>query len=216
MQGDESTAQVTENVKLSTPETITVNDGAANATKDFITTINFDQDDVNKEFWFLIEENPPVDEENAPVDIGENNISGNILYDATRQHWIKVTVEIDANDKLIVKKNDTEVTNDPDASFTNTVLTNVTVTKAWSSSAGTQAPDNVSIVLGLFKGDDQNTPVSSITLNGTVDPETSGEEPETTAYPSGNSETAYEDAAWHATWTNLPVAEADGTRSLTW
>lgn len=56
--------------------------------------------------------------------------------------------------------------------------------------------------------------MSTITLNGIPEAATASEGVE--AYPNGNSADNYEDSAWHATWTNLPVYEAEDGSAITY
>ena len=115
----------------------------------------------------------------------------------------------DTNPVIVAQGTGYGTSSDP-LTITNPIdTTTVTVTKAWLKSDGSTnayPPAGTEITLGLYKGDTQETLVSSIKLNGTPDPEG-----DSVAYPTGNSADNYEDSAWHATWTNLPVYEANGT-----
>lgn len=88
--------------------------------------------------------------------------------------------------------------------------TSFTANKAWVNDDNNTPLEGASVTLTLYKGETEETAataVSTIVLNGTAD--YSG-----TDHVEGEPENpnAYENAAWHAIWKNLPMYDTDGKR----
>ena len=148
------------------------------------------------------------------AEIDGSNTNTNIVYDPT-VYTVTVTVTYDSSTGALTATpsysttvNGTATTHN-EITFTNEELTTVTVTKEWKKKDGTtQAPPTGTVItLNLYKLTNLENAIAnkSITLNGTADPEGTGEE---AVYPTGNTATNYESDEWVATWTNLPKYES--------
>ena len=133
-------------------------------------------------------------------EVDENSSHPLINYDPA-EYTVTVRVEYDSttgnmtHDAPVYSKNVGGTPSSPSSIiFENEELTEVGITKEWSSSAGKNAPENIEIQLTLYKGEEATDQVSVITLNGTPD--------DNPVNPD-----AYEDIAWHALWKNLPKYE---------
>ena len=141
---ENSSTQATENVKLSTPITVsTSTEGdSAEQTVSFDEVTGFDLDDVGTEFWFMIEEVPGDD---VSVD-----------YDGSK-FWVKVTFA-DAGDGTLTptKIPDAAI----DASFENEQLTSFEGEKIWLNGDGEDmAPEDGTVIklkLVRYKEDEKD------------------------------------------------------------
>ena len=192
-----TTTQAT--TKLSSPVTVsTPDEDVSEKIMTFNTEITFNSTETG-EYFFKIEEVQP----DTPYPT--------IKYDSTPQ-WIKVTVNNGVVTKTYANVRTIE-SGEPDASFTNEKLVNVTATKKWVDSDGTTPlevePDTeITLQLTQWKGNEQSSVLDfaplTVTLDGEIDTE-----------GKAIGETGYmgqEGPNWTYTWSGLPKAYYDDSK----
>ena len=91
--------------------------------------------------------------------------------------------------------------------------TEATAVKAWLNADGTNTPPSeASVTFELFA--DGVTTGKTVTLNGKADVAADPAEAQELIAAAGNTNTAYESAAWTAKWTDLPKYQSDGTTEI--
>ena len=91
--------------------------------------------------------------------------------------------------------------------------TEATAVKAWLNADGTDTPPSgASVTFELFA--DGVTTGKTVTLNGKADVAADPAEAQELIATAGNTDTAYESAAWTAKWTDLPKYQSDGTTEI--
>ena len=151
------------------------------------------------------------DEGSISFDALKYNVPGTYYYQITEQKTNSPTMDCDETPVYLKVVVDDELnveagyyTNQActdsagnEATFHNTELTEVDVTKKWMNHLGaiTPPPEGTKIALTLYKGteDDASAVGAAITLDGTAD--------------TVVDQTAYEYEAWKAKWTKLPKYE---------
>ncbi len=151
------------------------------------------------------------DEGSISFDALKYNVPGTYYYQITEQETNSPTIDCDETPVYLKVVVDDELnveagyyTNQActdsagnEATFHNTELTEVDVTKAWMNHLGTiTPPEGTIIALTLYKGTGENAPPvgTAVTLNGQAD-------------TPADDQTAYEYEAWKAKWTKLPKYE---------
>ena len=132
---ENSTTHVT--TKLADAVNVTTNSetGGTEQTMSFTLpdTFKFDQTDIGKTYWFMIEETVPENAQESPF------ISDHVKYANPFRQWVSVAIT-EKNGGLVVTKSTTE--GQPDASFENEQLGKLTVTKTFDGSAASKLTDD--------------------------------------------------------------------------
>ena len=128
-EGEAEAVAATDNVKLHSPEEkqTSLTEGTSQTVT--FSPVSFNQDDIGKTYYFMIEEE-------IPEDVDANNVSStdHVKYDTTK-HYFKVEVAEENGDLTITKT--ASVTGDAytEAKFTNEQLGKLTVTKTFDGAA---------------------------------------------------------------------------------
>ncbi|MDO4803268.1 MAG: SpaA isopeptide-forming pilin-related protein [Lachnospiraceae bacterium] len=158
--GENSTTQVQDNIKLASPVTVSTNatTGGTQQTLAFPLPDNFkfNQDDIGKTYWFLIEE---LVADSVTLDANGIDQANNIQYATVRQKWVSVAVTKNGKDLVVTKSTAAEAA--ADAEFTNEQLGKIEVEKIAQKAGVQDTADKTVFYFGLSSNGETFTRVAN-------------------------------------------------------